>query len=70
MFSRYFIEGLLIYATIFALVGYSLTRECPTPGKKIALWLIFLILSFPGFFFWMLIWSIIIGALADSPMSH
>ena len=68
MFNQLVIEGLLIYAAIVGLIGYSLSRQAPTTGRKIAVWLLLIILSFPGAFFWIIIWSAIIGALADSPV--
>jgi hypothetical protein len=66
MFDKLMIQSLLIYAILIGLIGYALTKQCPTIGKKIALWLLLIVLSFPGYFFWSLLFSAIIGGIAES----
>jgi len=64
------IEGFLIYGCIIGLAGYFLTRKAPTIGRKLIIWGILLLMTFPGCYLALLFWSSIISPFRDNPTTH
>jgi hypothetical protein len=64
------IEGFLIYAAVVGLAGYFVTRRAPTIGRKLIVWAILLLMTFPGFYLTLVFWSSIISAFSDGPLKH
>jgi predicted small integral membrane protein len=67
MFETLVIESLVIYLVIVGVICYFMTRQVPSTGRKILIWIIFFICTFPGYFLWMIVWSALIGGLSEAP---
>lgn len=67
MFNSLMIEGILIYGVVYGLLGNVLTRQVANNTGKVVLWIILFVMTFPGFFLWLVFWSGVGAAFSTNP---
>lgn len=66
MFNSLMTEGFIIYAALYGLIGYLGTRGAASNGRKVVIWIVLFVFTFPGFLITLFFWSSLISAFSDS----
>lgn len=67
MFNSLMIEGFIIYAVLYGLIGYLGTRGAITTKHKVVIWIGVFVVTFPGFLITLFFWTSLISAFSDHP---
>jgi hypothetical protein len=68
MFNSLMIEGFIIYAVLYGLLGYAVTRRYRATVQKVVFLILLFLLTFPGFLLCLVFWSGVISAFSSEPL--